>query len=339
MQEGIYVREIHDFALWEKFVHCSGKWSLFQSFFWGEVQKSLGTRIYRLGIYDNEQLTGIAQIFLVRAKRGWFFHIRQGPVFKETDDNSLVKYWMALISHIKLLNTPSHYWFIRVSPMVENNSLNRDLFKKLGFLPAPIHSMDAELCWVLDITMKEEQILSNMRKTTRYLIKKAEKIGVKITESDDIRDFMSLYEITAKQHGFVKHRGIPEEFKIFSRNGQAKLLVAKYQDNILASALILFFENQAIYHHGASVTTNIPASYLLQWQAIRLAKTRNCRYYNFWGIAPENKPRHPWRGITLFKRGFGGEIRQFIHAHDLPLSPFYAISYTIETIRRINKRY
>jgi lipid II:glycine glycyltransferase (peptidoglycan interpeptide bridge formation enzyme) len=51
------------------------------------------------------------------------------------------------------------------------------------------------------------------------------------------------------------------------------------------------------------------------------------QFYNFWGVAPENKPTHPWQGLTTFKLGFGGERHHFLHAQDLPLSPFYWISF------------
>ena len=132
---------------------------------------------------------------------------------------------------------------------------------------------------------------------------------------------------------------IKEEFEIFNRANQALLLVTKYQHQDLAAALILFFGPQAIYHHGASIKSKIPITYLLQWQAIQEAKKRGCQYYNFWGIAPHDKPNHPWKGITLFKTGFGGEEKQFLHAHDLVLSNNYWITYGIETARKLWRGY
>jgi lipid II:glycine glycyltransferase (peptidoglycan interpeptide bridge formation enzyme) len=61
--------------------------------------------------------------------------------------------------------------------------------------------------------------------------------------------------------------------------------------------------------------------------------------YNFWGIAPEGKKNHPWNGLTGFKKGFGGEAHEYLHAQDLPCSPLYILPKTIETIRRIKKGY
>ena len=96
---------------------------------------------------------------------------------------------------------------------------------------------------------------------------------------------------------------------------------------------------QAVYHHGASDPSKIPAASAIQLAAIREAKKRGCARYNFWGIAPKEKKNHPWSGITAFKYGFGGTPESYVHAHDYPLSPAYAISYIIETVRRIRKGY
>ena len=72
---------------------------------------------------------------------------------------------------------------------------------------------------------------------------------------------------------------------------------------------------------------------------MKRAKQYGCQTYNFWGIAPVNKPKHPWQGLTLFKKGFGGYEQRFLHAHDFPLSWKYAASYAIETFRRIRRGY
>ena len=35
-----------------------------------------------------------------------------------------------------------------------------------------------------------------------------------------------------------------------------------------------------------------------------------CEWYDFWGIAPDDEPSHPWQNISVFKRKFGGtELR------------------------------
>ena len=83
-----------------------------------------------------------------------------------------------------------------------------------------------------------------------------------------------------------------------------KLFIAKYQNKIIAGNIVAFFGDTVTYVHGASSNEyrNLMATYALQWQSIREAKARGCRYYDFFGI-DESK----WPGVTRFKKGYGGE--------------------------------
>lgn len=337
--------EITDKIIWEKFIEDTAPQSLFQSWNWGEVQKNIKyqisiikNKIWRLGIFDRNKLVGIAQAQKVIAKRGNFLHLRHGPIFSSWKKS----YLEFLINYLKDLNQAEKTLFLRISPLIENNRENNNVLKEYGFIDSPIHSMDGEYCWVLDIDKSEEEILSNMRKTTRYLIKQAERLGVEIkktTRIENLKEFLKLYDYTSSRHGFVKHKGINEEFIEFSKNNQILLLKGYYQNQLLAAALIVFYNHQAIYHHSASIPSKIPVNYLLQWEAIKEAKQRGKTLYNFWGIAPEEKKKHPWRGLTIFKKGFGGNTIEYLHAQDLPLSPSYYSTYIIESVRKIIKGY
>lgn len=329
----ITITEYHKKSEWQHFLLKNGEWNLFQSNEWGDVQSAHGERLWRWGIFADDKLIGIMQGTLIRAKRGRFLHVRHGPVI---DYNYRLnnEVWKQIILTLTETAKKEGAWYMRVSPMFGETLEAIDFFKTLGFRPAPIHRMDAEVCWVLDLSPAEDMLLQNMRKTTRYLVRQADKMGVKIKTSQDIDVFFKLYALTAARHNFVQHQSIKEEFAIFGKNKQARLYIAEHEGKPLAAAIILYFGKQAIYHHGASIPTKVPASYRLQWQAILDAKRQGMRYYNFWGIAPADKPNHPWRGITLFKQGFGGQEHRFIHAQDLPLSPFYLVSYTIDIVRR-----
>ncbi len=318
------IKEITDKNIWEKFLGDYSPQSLFQTWNWGEVIKTLNLELrsknlWRLGIYDKEKLIGIAQIQKVIAKRGSFLHIRHGPVFSNWGKN----YLNCLIDYLKNLNKAEKTFFLRLSPLIENNEENKKLFKDYGFIDSPIHAMDGEYCWILDIKRSEEEILAGMRKTTRYLVRQAQKLGVEIIKSknkSDLVEFLSLYEETSKRHSFAAHKGIMEEFEQFLHDDKILLFKGYYMKKLISAAMIIFYNNQAIYHHSASIEQKIPVNYLLQWEAIKEAKKRNMDIYNFWGIAPDGKSNHPWKGLTGFKQGFGGEIKEYLHAQDLPFS-------------------
>lgn len=332
------IAPVKQMNIWEAFLAVHAPQALFQSWLWGQVQERLGYTTWRLGLFEDSKLVGIAQIVKIPAKRGTFLHIRHGPIFI----SHTKPYWTSILDHVKSLAHQEHAWFIRVSPLIANSEQHTALFSHLHFRPAAIHEVDAERCWVLDVDKSDEEILAGMRKTTRYEIKRAQKLHVSVQTSSNPADlslFFRLYKETSKRHGFVTHQGIAEEFEVFANRQKALLLLGTYEGKILASAIVLFYGNQAIYHHGASVTSKIPASYLIQWEAIQEAKKRGIKLYNFYGIAPEDKPNHPWRGITLFKKGFGGREIEYIHAQDLAVSPLYVIPRAIETIRRLSRGY
>lgn len=335
----LFIRESsNDRSSWDEFVLAESPWAFFQSFDWGETQLRDGVLVKRWEFLLASRKVAQAQAVLVKAKRGTFLHVRHGPVVaRPFMDNETV--WQELLSELKQAAQREQAWFYRIGPLLPDTAATRALFSGLGLRPAPIHAMDAEYTWVLHLSDAETVILAHMRKTTRYLIRQAEKLGVVVTESHEIDDFLRLYRQTAQRQKFVAHRGIEAEFAVFSSRRQAQLLVASQGGQVLATALIIYFGDQAIYHHGASVQSKVPASYLLQWYAICAAKKRGMQWYNFWGIAPEDKPNHPWQGITLFKKGFGGELRAFVHAHDAPLSPLYRLSASVEILRKRLKHY
>jgi lipid II:glycine glycyltransferase (peptidoglycan interpeptide bridge formation enzyme) len=69
-------------------------------------------------------------------------------------------------------------------------------------------------------------------------------------------------------------------------------------------------------------------NYLLQWEAMRRAKSNDCTTYDLWG-APEifDESDSMW-GVFRFKEGLGGEVLRTIGAYDMPTRPFYYRMYT-----------
>ncbi len=331
----IRIEQIDNSNLWNSFIEAHSPISFFQSYQWGNVIEREG-HVWRCGLYKNDELIGVFQMEKIVARRGVFLELRHGPVLIQWNKTTID----ALFSYLKEFGKSEGIWAIRMSPLIADSNENRNLLASYGCRPSPIHAMNGEYCWVLDVSGDEEHIMNGMRKTTRYLVRQSEKMSdVHIVQSEDIESFLKLYKETSKRHGFVEHHQVKTEYDIFKAAGRATLYLGYHNKELLAGAIIVFFGNQGIYRHGASIPSKIPVAYGIQWKAIQETKRRGLGIYNFWGIAPEDKENHPWRGITLFKKGFGGEIHQYIHAQDMPLSPKYWITYGIEAFRRMKKGY
>ena len=198
----------------------------------------------------------------------------------------------------------------------------------------------------MDLTPSEEELLANMRKTTRYLIRQAEKNPeIEIERSErlsEVEAHQKLNKEVAKHQKFTpfSFEFVKNEFAVFAGDNQALLFFGKYQGEIIASALVIFWSGIGFYHQAALDPKyhKIPIAYLLQWEAIREAKRRGCNLYDFWGyVDPIAQPKHPWVGPTLFKMGFGGRAYEYAKTQDLPLSKRYWLTYIFENLRKTKR--
>ncbi|TSC56193.1 MAG: hypothetical protein G01um101418_89 [Parcubacteria group bacterium Gr01-1014_18] len=343
----IEIREIEDKKVWEDFL-LGQEWTPFlQSWNSGVHFASLGDKIWRLGIFDGRDLAGICFVSRVEAKRGWYLYCPYGPVLRSWKSDL----FGPLALFLEDLGKREGCVFIKMSPYVEDSPENRGVLEKSAYRRAPLHVL-SESSWILDLGVarngsgdgrlaptESDGLLRDMRKTHRNLIRRAEKEGVVITQSRDPKDldiFWRLYEETGKRHRFVLYpkKFVYNQFEAYVKEAQSEIFLASVGGTVLSAAMVMYYGNEGAYHHGASLPSKIPCSYLLQWHAIQEAQRRGKKYYNFWGIYPGNNTKHPFWGITQFKKGFGGHLRQLLPCHDRPLSWKYAFNWTVERFRR-----
>lgn len=335
------VKEIADKRVWEDFLSQHPEANFLQSWYWGQFHEASGHKIKRSAFYQGGKPIGIMLSVVENARRGRYLTIPGGPII-DWKNKTLLNLF---VEEIKKIAKAQECVFIRVRPQLESNDFSKHLFKKLGFINAPMH-LHAELTSQLNIDPPEETLLANMRKATRYEIKKAISQGIKIETQIDaktIRKFYDLQLLTAKRQKFVpfSYNFLSEQFEVFLENNQAILYSAKLGNKLLAQAFIIFYGTEAAYHYGASTEEGrkYPGAYLIQWEAIKEAKKRSMKRYNFWGVSPEGDKDHRFSGLSLFKRGFGGVDFEYLHAQDLIINyPRYLFNYLVEFLRKKIRR-
>ena len=333
---------------WEKSLDKFPDANFLQSWDWGEFHQKLGHSVYRA-----EFNNGMFQAIVEPAKRGRHLIVPGGPLL---NNYFSLPQWHRTVTLLKEIALKEKCAFIKIRPQAENSNRLSEIAKQIGFLPAPMH-LHAELTRILDLTKTDEQLLSEMRKSTRYEIKKSLKIGIKVEKSQDenlIDDFIKLQSETAKREGFVpfSKKFILEQFREFKKDNAVKLffvnqlrpgLVAVTRPGLskpICIAFVIFYRDEAVYHYAASSdeARQIPAAYAIQWAIIQEAKRRSCKTYNLWGdVTDEKLLSHRFAGPSLFKRGFGGRQFAYFPAHDLPLSWKYRINWGIENLRKITR--
>ncbi len=373
----MHIRDATDRQQWESFLLAQPFTPFLQSWAMGEVYQRIGQQPLRWQVEENGTVRGICFGHIVPARRGKHLSIPYGPVLQSMESLP------ALLDAISKTARANGCTFIRLSPFWPLNEAMKIPWGSKAPKPAPLHLL-AEHLWYLPLTQPDPwqqtgderratsasrsstEIFSQMRSTTRNLIRRAEKEGVTIEPShhpvEDLQHFLALHDETRKRHGFTPYTNafFRAQVETFAPLGQLTLYLARYQGQVIAASIHMHYGKETSYHHGASshAFAKIPSSYLLQWRAISDALARGDHVYNFWGIAPANRStngegqiakesgnsqivnrksqlrRHPFAGVTLFKTGFGGNLLELTHCIDIPLSPKYRITRMIEQVRK-----
>ena len=337
----IIVKEITGKIEWEKFIASYSDANFLQSWNFGQFHENLGKQIFRLGFFQDKKLLGVMLAIVEKAKRATYLTVPGGPLINWEDEDQVKLFKQTLEKIAKQENCS----FVRVRPQILENEKNSKLLENLGFKVAPMH-LHAELTRQLDLEKTEDELLFQMRKTTRYEIKQAIKLGIKIDVSKDPKDIDEFYKLqkeTAKRQGFVEFdkRFLQEQFEVFVKDNQVLLYTAFLGKLKLVQAFIIFYGQEADYHYGASTLDGriYPGAYLIQCEAIKEAKKRGLKRYNLWGVAPEGEVNHRFWGVSVFKRGFGGQDIEYMHARDLVINPVaYKLNWLIETTRKKVRR-
>ncbi len=242
--------------------------------------------------------------------------------------------------------------------MESNDEVAGDILPgKSGFAKA-FEEMQPEHTLLINLTKSEDDILKEMKQKGRYNIKIAEKNQLAI-EKGSVEDFYQLYQQMAKRQK-ISYRSLsyfqalidnlsPKDYvQVFtakardqitdeSRNYEPNNNTVVQHDSVLASAIIIFYKDSCIYLFGGSSDEQREkmAPYKLHWEVMREAKRRGCKFYDMFGIAPTDDEKHPWAGITRFKKQFGGEEFQSLGSWDLVFSTAkYKLFKTVEKMRR-----
>ena len=199
----------------------------------------------------------------------------------------------------------------------------------------------AEHTVIIDLKKTTDELLAGMRRQTRYEVRRAMKQGIVVEKGNSeelFREFHRVQSDTAKRQGFV-----PPSLKVLlaereAFGSQAEIYVAKTKaGEKIAYGLIIKDGREGDYYEAASTPLNrkLPGAYALLWQAMQDLKEEGYERFNLWGIAPAGQPNHRYAGVTTFKTGFGGEVVEFVPAHDLVISQLgYLRNLAVETVRR-----
>lgn len=322
---------------WDKFITSHDDANFLQSWAWGDFHEARKRKVVRRIVLDIDDKIVAAYVGQIEtARRGTYMAIAGGPIM----DWSNKKLREAVFADIKKQAEQNNCVFVRIRPQILENDKNRALFKQLGLKPAPMY-LSVEYAGILDISKSEDEILAGASQGLRRKIRKAQKNDITVTASTDPAEIKTFYKIqleTAARQKFVEFSEdfLRKQFEAFAKYDEVKLYTAKLGDEILAQNFMIFYGNEASYHYGVSTAlgTKYSGAPLLHMQAMRDAREKGIKRYNFWGITAEDDTKHRFYGVSQFKRSFGVEELIYLHAHDLVIKPAkYKLTYLLEKTR------
>ena len=319
-------------AQWDAFISHQPTGHLLQSWGWGELKADSGWHPLRLALWDREQqcIAAAAQVLRRTAahlplRAGHLAYIPKGPVCDWSSPTCQI-----MLEELNNYLKRQGAFALHMEPALEvGEQKNTEVIKNLeasGFHKVP--SVQPVRTILLDITPDEQSLLARMKEKWRYNLRLAGRKGVQVREArtlEDVRNWYALLQSTGQRDQFGIHtlNYYLRAWRIFVPRNQARLFVAEYDGQLLAGIFVGLMAKQAIYLYGASSNEqrNLMPNYLLQWEAIRWAKSQGATCYDFWGIPETDAENEAMAGVYRFKSGWGGSVTRFIGNYEYVYRP------------------
>ncbi|MDL2327675.1 aminoacyltransferase [Ruminococcaceae bacterium OttesenSCG-928-A11] len=241
------------------------------------------------------------------------------------DKKALKEAVLDLATEAKKLNAD----FIRVEP--RGDFTIQDL-KNLGL--KKVHNVQPANTLIKDVSASPEEILASLSQTARRYARKAEKAGVTYSVSYEPEDVKHFIKTINDVHNRTGMNPYPDSYyktlaTTLFPDKTAGLLLAWYEGKVVASIMFLHIDDTFSYTYAGNLAEYrkfSPAVGLGQF-ALLYAHELGCKYFDWYGIAPEGASKsHSWAGFTQFKLSFGGKRYDMAGTWELPLNrPKYAL--------------
>jgi peptidoglycan pentaglycine glycine transferase (the first glycine) len=317
---------------WDSFISQFLDPHLLQTTPWGQLKSEFGWKTVRL----TRQGCG-AQVLIRRIFPGInFAYIPKGPIGGNEH---------GLLPEIDAICQKNACAFIKVEPdrwmSYEMGGTSDSPFNHSNFFSSK-HCIQPMRTLVVDISGDESLILARMKQKTRYNINLALKKNVIVKPYSDLSTFYNLMEITSQRDRFGIHSlaYYQRAYDLFITRDLCQLFVAEYEGMAISAIMVFRIGKRAWYFYGASsdLHRDKMPNYLLQWEAMRWAKSQGCTEYDLWGVPDADlntleanfasRQDGLW-GVYRFKRGFGGELKRSVGSLDRIYNPILYRLYSL----------
>lgn len=311
-----------------------------------KLRETNGQKAYYYGVKKDKKILAGALLVAQNAFLSYKTFFCPGGPLVDYEDTKLLQFF---IKNLQKELTKLHALNLHIEPYYEllERDINGEIVKNgfnhqkaaknlqnLGFYPLKTSSQPKYL-FVMDINeRKEDQLLADFKRHTRYYIKRSEKMGVKIRElsREELHRLKDITASTATRRHFSDKslEYYQKMYDLFADKGQAKFILAEAEIDgkltDLSTAMFITYGDEVIYLFSGSnekYMKDYNAQYLIQWYMIKYAVKNHFKKYNFYGIQGLPDRNSPDYGIYGFKKGFGGKVVELLGGYNLVLSPVF----------------
>jgi lipid II:glycine glycyltransferase (peptidoglycan interpeptide bridge formation enzyme) len=322
-----------DEAAWQALLARTPSGDFLHDWAWAEVAAFDGQPQRRYVLEEDAEIVAVAaaQVRPLVAGRT-FWYVPHGPVL-DYDDPRAGERMRAMVAGLREAGRLQRAVAVKLEPRLEAGDAGLAAFERRG-LRRTGETLQIGQTRIVELG-DDDALLAGFDKDTRYGVRRAGREGVVVetaTDADDTAAIDALHELVRETQ---RRAGFPlpprERFRVAWRAlagaGRAAILEARREGELLASGLVVVEGDRSFYLFSGSRREERGepkryASYALQWAMMRLARERGVRRHDLWGIAPAGAgPEHPWHGVGLFKKGFGGREVVWAGSWDLVVDP------------------
>ncbi len=267
---------------------------------------------------------------LLRGRRFWY--VPHGPVLDYADPAAVERIRAVLIG-LRVAALKHRAIAVKLEPRLAADDPALEFFGGRGLRRLP-DTLQVGQTRIVELA-GDDALLAGFDKDTRYGVRRAEREGVTVSVVTDATEMRAIDDLHALVGETQQRAGFPmppiERYRIAWRAlagaGRAAICEARREGELLASGMVVIEGDRSFYLFSGSRREERGepkryASYALQWSMMCHARERGARHHDLWGIAPPDaRSDHPWHGVGLFKKGFGGNEVVWAGSWDLVIDP------------------
>lgn len=274
---------------------------------WGDARATLGWRIDRIFIVENDSQIGAAQLLVRKLPRPFNLcvYLPRGPVITSNEQGV----YEQLIAYVK--NTYHGVAFI-LEPDSETEPAGT------GWRESDVHVL-APRTISLKLDKADGVLLAEMNPENREHLRTAGIAALTIRKMGNPDDIAACYALYKEATAAKSHKPYKEKYfhDLSDKLGEFSVLFGAFEDDTLVSFIWLAVSESTaveLYRGTSARGVKLDAEYGLRWEVVRRTKQWGVPTYDVGGVGGDTDTRY----------GFGAEFTEF-GTFVLPLSPFYRI--------------